>query len=709
MGAAQEEYSRYVAEGGSLPFGQWVSAAPVSRAAVREHGGREGSTDPIEEGRAIARPYFERAQELAAVPLAQAGSVALAATPTGIGPRDALALGEKAGLVKRREAPPADPDKPEAGSEEAPPLGQASEGLPIFPRVGVGVGRAPSPSGQQQAGKHVVEGRAVPQEAKDLYERGFQSQLEGVAANDKALEREGQSREAWAENQASEMDKLEMRRQLLAKQKEDALKALDDQVKARLDEARSPGVVANRTVGRLVSGIGLALGAYSASMRGGPNLALQIYQQHVNEEAAELERQAKHEENLYSRMYRSFGDKEQALAMTRAALHERGLFEIGKIEAAAKTEHGRAALKGLAGQLQSSRGDNISRTAEIESDKVERTASESAHVFGPMLRDPLSFHGAQAEAPAGEATSGEAYDAVRGAVQEAHAAVQKSQGPTGGWLPTEGQIRVAQEAAAEEAPGPQGAPAPAVAPGQRRMLSFERDGAPAPGPAAPAGPAKYMAGRNAQRASAAARLQALVSSGQLTKKDYDAAMEQYQKWAHDNAALVDSITAARQVDGVFPTGKSADEIGDVLTKARNRGLDFADVMANQQGKEGSPTSAAIAGVASLVGHGAKAKIYDSFTAKEKAQLQVFNELRASVIRARAGATLSPSEKQLYDKALGSSNVEDLRAAFLMLKGKLATQWNSQTRALSGHNGAALLMMEKEGQDTRLDPNVRWSR
>lgn len=695
MGAAQEEYSRYVAEGGTLPFGQWVSAAPASRAAVRAHGGREGSTDPIEEGRAIARPYFERAQELAAVPLAQAGAIGQVAMPlTGLTPSSAMALGEKVGLVKRRQAPPADLDKPEAGSEEAPPLGQASEGLPIFPVVGAGVGRAPSPNGQQQVGKHVVEGRAVPQEAKDLYERGFQSQLEGVAANDKALEREGQSREAWAANQAAEMDKLEMRRQLLAKQKEDALKALDDQVKARLDEARSPGVVANRTVGRLVSGIGLALGAYSASMRGGPNLALQIYQQHVNEEAAELERQAKHEENLYSRMYRSFGDKEQALSMTRAALHERGLFEVARIDSALKTEHGRAALKGIAGQIQNSRGDNISRTAEIESDKVERTASESAHVFGPMLRDPLGFHGAQAEAPAGEAPGG-----------EASAAVQESQGPTGGWLPTKGQIRVAQEAAAEEAPGP--GPQAAPAPGQRRMLSFERDSA--PGQAAPAGPAKYMAGRNAQRASAAARLQALVSSGQLTKKDFDAAMEQYQKWAHDNAALVDSITAARQVDGVFPTGKSADEIGDVLTKARNRGLDFADVMANQQGKEGSPTSAAIAGVASLVGHGAKAKIYDSFTAKEKAQLQVFNELRASVIRARAGATLSPSEKQLYDKALGSSNVEDLRAAFLMLKGKLATQWNSQTRALSGHNGAALLMMEKEGQDTRLDPNVRWSR
>lgn len=653
-------------------------------------------------------PAVDKARELAAVPLATAGAIGQFGVLglAGLTPSSAMALGEKVGLVKRRQAPPADLDKPEAGSEEAPPLGQASEGLPIFPVVGAGVGRAPSPNGQQQVGKHVVEGRAVPQEAKDLYERGFQSQLEGVAANDKALEREGQSREAWAENQASEMDKLEMRRQLLAKQKEDALKALDDQVKARLDEARSPGVVANRTVGRLVSGIGLALGAYSASMRGGPNLALQIYQQHVNEEAAELERQAKHEENLYSRMYRSFGDKEQALAMTRAALHERGLFEVARIDSALKTEHGRAALKGIAGQIQNSRGDNISRTAEIESDKVERTASESAQVFGPMLRDPLGFRGAQAEAPAREATSGEAYDAMRGAVQEAHAAVQKSQGPTGGWLPTEGQIRVAQEAAAAEeapAPGPRGAPAP----GQRRMLSFERDSA--PGQAAPAGPAKYMAGRNAQRASAAARLQALVSSGQLTKKDFDAAMEQYQKWAHDNAALVDSITAARQVDGVFPTGKSAAEIGDVLTKARNRGLDFADVMANQQGKEGSPTSAAIAGVASLVGHGAKAKIYDSFTAKEKAQLQVFNELRASVIRARAGATLSPSEKQLYDKALGSSNVEDLRAAFLMLKGKLATQWNSQTRALSGHNGAALLMMEKEGQDTRLDPNVRWSR
>lgn len=635
-------------------------------------------------------PAVDKARELAAVPLAQAGSVALAAQPLGVGPRDALALGEKAGLVKKREAPPADPDKPEAGSEEAPPLGQASEGLPIFPRVGVGVGRAPSPSGQQQAGKHVVEGRAVPQEAKDLYERGFQSQLEGVAANDKALEREGQSREAWAENQASEMDKLEMRRQLLAKQKEDALKALDDQVKARLDEARSPGVVANRTVGRLVSGIGLALGAYSASMRGGPNLALQIYQQHVNEEAAELERQSKHEENLYSRMYRSFGDKEQALSMTRAALHERGLFEIGKIEAAAKTDHGRAALKGLAGQLQNSRGDNISRTAEIESDKVERTASESAHVFGPMSRDPLNFHDAQAEAPAGEATSGEAYDAVLGAVQEAHAAVQGGHG-----------------AAEPAAPGPRGAPAPAAAPGQRRMLSFERGSAPEQ--AAPAGPAKYMAGRKAQQASAMARLQALVNSGQLTKKDYDAAMEQYQKWAHDNAALVDSITAARQVDGVFPTGKSAQEVGDVLTKARNRGLDFADIIANQKGKSGSPTSAAIAGAASFVGGRAKAAIYDSFTAQEKAQLQVFNELRASVMRARGGANLSEYEQELYDKALGSSNVGDLRAAFLMLKGKLATQWNSQTRALSGHNGAALLMMEKEGQDTRLDPNVRWSR
>lgn len=108
--------------------------------------------------------------------------------------------------------------------------------------------------------------------------------------------------------------------------------------------ARAREEAPGRGIGALFSAVAVGLGGWAAATLKGPNMALDLYKHASEEEARRQERESKDENNYYSRMLQEFGDRKQALAMTKVGYLEQGRAAFAKAAATAKTEHAKAAL-----------------------------------------------------------------------------------------------------------------------------------------------------------------------------------------------------------------------------------------------------------------------------------------------------------------------------------------------------------------------------
>jgi hypothetical protein len=626
-----------------------------------------------------------RVGELAAVPLSVAD--ALAPPVPGVEKGGLVRLGERVGLLQRAEAPAPAPDAPAEAAEE-PPFRMFSEQMPDAAHKaekGAGGGRAgPFQIGTDQRSGHTLLGRPVPKEAKDAWDTAVKYRGDAVDIAERGVEAEGAARDAFFVRREQEMAAQQQRAEALAKQKQEALKALDDRVQSRLDEERSPGAIANRTVSRVMSGIGMALGAYAATIRGGPNHAFEIYKQHINEEAAALERQSRHEDNLYARMYRSFGDKEQALAATRAALHDRGALELAKIESTTKTAHGKAAAADMRAKNAAELGNQRDHIASVEANKEEVTQAQSRGVFAGGPTDPLHLAPSPAAPPPPDAPARVA-PPERGDSNFSLLRPSKAG--------DDGAERTLLRPSPAAPPPPAARPSVGSAPPK---YSAEASGSVSIGaPPLPPPPA----GRTAKEQAIAMARWDMIKLGQEHPEELKAAQAQLNKSSeHDKGALKSAIVAAVQADRAFPTGAPAAEVGNILRSAKYRAWDAARSLTT-----GKPASLEFA-AGQAVGKALTPSFPPGTTAKEKQQLMAYWELKARVIRARAGANLGANEEKLYNDALGSDDVEKLRVAMQVIKEDIAARWEER---MHGYHKNTVRLLESYGTPTKLNPHERW--
>lgn len=191
----------------------------------------------------------------------------------------------------------------------------------------------------------------------------------------------------------------------------------------------------------------------------------------------------------------------------------------------------------------------------------------------------------------------------------------------------------------------------------------------------------------------------MIKLGQEHPEELKAAQAQLSKSdEHDKGALKSAIIAAVQADRAFPTGASAAEVGNILRSAKYRAWDAARGLTT-----GKPASLEFA-AAQAVGKALAPSFPPGTTAKEKQQLMAYWELKARVIRARAGANLGANEEKLYNDALGSDDVEKLRVAMQVIKEDVAARWEAR---MQGYHKNTVRLLESYGTPTKLNPHERW--
>lgn len=187
----------------------------------------------------------------------------------------------------------------------------------------------------QQAGHFNPE---VPKLLARAEELGKLASSRTTRAIDREAELNEDAQKLVADNHALQVDaerRLEAQRLQARADFEQRLE--DKRVRAR-EEA--PG----RGIGALFSAVAVGLGGWAAATLKGPNMALDLYKHAAEEEARRQERESKDENNYYSRMLQEFGDRKQALAMTKVGYLEQGRAAFAKAAATSKTEHAKAAL-----------------------------------------------------------------------------------------------------------------------------------------------------------------------------------------------------------------------------------------------------------------------------------------------------------------------------------------------------------------------------
>jgi hypothetical protein len=625
-----------------------------------------------------------KVRELAPVPLAALDTLASTAMP-GTPRGQVMALGEASGAIAKPTAPAPAPDAPTEMSPEVS-LGSMSDSqdtaLPVV-KGGAGMARGPMQDGTDQESRHEVAGRAVDPGAKQKYEQAFGQQMRAVDQQAEAAGHESSAREDFYKRQLGEHDRVAREAEALARAKQAKVQEFDDRVKDRLAEENSDGAMLGKMAGQFISGIGLALGAWAASTTGGPNHALAIYKQHVDERAADLARRAKDEDNLYARMYRSFGDKEQALAATRAALNERGALELAKIEATAKTEYAKAAAGGLKAKILEQRGHDLDSMAAIEAPKIETSLARTrAHFLGGP-DNPLRQGAPPPPAAPPPPDQGDALSALVAAREEAGADVARPK--LGGWFPTSEQMDVA---AHPDGPPP---PAQATAPEARAPSR-----APAAQVAAPAPPAQAAAPRTVAQERMLKRAE-LAQLARTNPKLITAAQEQLREHAQKNGKDIEALEGAIAFERSWPTGKPYANNEGFLGTATVKAVDALEAISHDE-KAGT--------VQRMAAREAAAAAFNRMSPEDHARYTAWKAIRASFIRANAGATLSQSEKEMYDGLVGSYDVRRMMEFYQVhLKPKIAAKWNADSLGLSRE---ANLMREIHGVPTEVKPNAPWS-
>lgn len=503
IAAAQKMYAEKEAQIRAEQSGVRPSPRALRDAAIAD-AKRDGFDQAIEGD----KRYPDSFTRLRESELGAAASGRVAGALAGVGGQGATQALVDRGLLAKPPTPPL-PADPEGVKQdpERDASGDATGGDPL-PSGPSGGARAAvvtgTPFARQRELGHDMK------EAREHMERAAHQKRLAVFLEQRALEDKA--------SQVSLAAEWDQRRKEIH---ESAVARAEARREARM-EAFSRKVEAARSVpdpmvsgaGAFAAALGVGLGAWAASMRGGPNHALAAYNSIRDAQIQEQKLKAAEQENEYSRMRQVFGDERQAELAMKMRIDEKARDHYAKIEAASKSDFARAKAAELRSHLEEGLADNAAKMQMIEDGKTQES-EQPTYVLGrdgqyhqvPAAR-PEGWDAAkqqpegapvQAAMPGSPTDKEVAGDAIKvadvtidGSVQyteadeKAAAARARAAGNDTKALMNDGvyddkklDAYLAQETKPlRDAEAAKRAPAPAQ--GQRPIKSFTRDAAPAP-------------------------------------------------------------------------------------------------------------------------------------------------------------------------------------------------------------------------------------
>lgn len=442
--------------------------------------------------------------------------------------------------------------------------------------------------------------------------------LRGLEAAQTASENEALARAHYAE----EARAAEAQREANEQRRQDELARLRAKREAVLEEANSPGAVVGKAAGGLFASLGVALGAYAATMTGQRNHALDAFNAFTENELKRQKMAADREDNYYSRMRAEFGDARTAEDMTRAAIHRAASMELEKLGAKAKGDFAKAKYEEARGTIEKQYAATMNALDVQSENKVGDTYSllpaRVIGVTGGNGPPVILGEGQRPESPE-EPPSNEEFWARRQAANDA----------------------ANEETFARFRQRP-------VWDGEK-FVNSEPD-KPAAKPGAARGPVPVFAGTpEARRAGPSVPVMAVGKEG----------IEYVHK--PDQAKVVD---AAMNLDGL-------EQAINLRAKA-HRPFQGALGLAKLHMLDKYPPDS----WKHLIAQGL-------ITPEEEEALTWRNNIRADFIRTMAGATLSEQEFKLYENALGSYDMDKM-AYFLrtVLSPKVRAKYNTIMSAMT---------------------------
>lgn len=291
----------------------------------------------------------------------------------GLSPAPTTEEGRASGFLPPLPAAPAPlPGKP-VGDKEDDMAGDPTPPPGLF--AAGGAGRAVfDPGGLKYEGADIRTEYGIPASKKTREEREAAvrdarraAKIAAVAADESS----GAEREA-RERYIEEARAAEAQREANEQRRQAELERLRAKREAALEEANSPGAVVGKAVGGLFASLGVALGAYAATMTGQRNHALDAFNAFTEAELKRQKMAADREDNYYSRMRAEFGDARTAEDMTRAAIHRAASMELEKLGAKAKGDFAKAKYAETLAVLHEREADFDNRLTLQEADKVSR-------------------------------------------------------------------------------------------------------------------------------------------------------------------------------------------------------------------------------------------------------------------------------------------------------------------------------------------------
>lgn len=519
--------------------------------------------------RAVAERDAQAKSRAAAIASAPAGTIP---TETGESARvpgkvetgirnlgaDALAFGvpvvgkplvDASGLRVTPQAPVAPAEEPAGDNGLQKPA--EVEGPWSMPAATGGAARAP-----MHIGDVAVQGQTPtysPEAAKAYRQSLETSQLAntyGQQALTRAEEERHRAEDLIAKNQAAydkEARRLEERRVA-------EYNAFQDRLEAKKAEAREQAPA--RAISSLFSAVAIGMGAYASSITKTPNVALDLYKHAADEEARRLERAARDENNYYHRMLQEFGDKKQALAMTKLGFLEQGKAAMEKASANAKTDFAREQYLRSAAQIQRLQGD-IEHQLHMQKDPPKTLTTNQGIFAGQDPRAVGAATAATAQVVEGELVGGKGAPAP--AAEAAGTAAPPADDTPLGRL---GALWEKKKAETPEAVGQRlgesagqrlrEAGREAGAGLVKRFGAMFGDDAPVAKAGRPAS-SGWSAPASAQLAAVRSGRPLLAPDGlpMVTPKEEEAGQKQYAEFLKANDKLVDGIVAARAFESAI--------------------------------------------------------------------------------------------------------------------------------------------------------------
>lgn len=643
----------------------------------------------------------------------------VAGSLAGVGARGMADAAVDAGLLAKPPTPPlpADPE----GVKQDPERDATNDevGGPALPATGTGGGRAAvmtsSPYARQaELGHDMKEAREHMDRA--AYQKRLATFIEQRATEEKAtqLQKAADWDQRRKEIYESSVAQAEARRQ----------KRMED-FERKVDAARSIPDPMVSGAGAFAAALGVGLGAWAASVRGGPNHALAAYNSIRDAQIAEQKMKSQDQENEYHRLRQVFGDERQAELAMKMRIDEKARDHYARIELASKGEFARSKAAELRAHLEEALADNKAKMQMIEDGKIVES-----HQPTYMLGRDGAFHevptdrphgwdggakqnpeGAPVEAampgtksdkevaaaaPQGEPIkvgTVEVDDSVKytdadekAAAARARAAGTDTRGLTNDGVADDKKLNayLAQETQPLREEAARRAAAAAPAPGQRPIKSFTRDATPAISPTASPKELSDQVSALRERAKTSgekvvyAKILESISKGQWTKdgrsKIYDQGRDGKLQEVLDKAdSVAGRMYAARDLAQAAEALKraapkvSAKTLGE--WEARN-----AEYIANN--KYSDPFHQAAAGVAATL----RDRAVSDLSTEAKKMVETVMRMRANFISEKGGKALSEGEKanlNVYFGALEnlSGGIDGIASASAAMYEKDRDMWN----------------------------------